>query len=80
MMRKAAHCAAFLLPISSPGMSDNLYSLLAAGFSRARDVVCLELVDGTRYTYADLEAESARYANLLVSLGLPGWAAVDLES
>jgi malonyl-CoA/methylmalonyl-CoA synthetase len=54
-------------------MSDNLYSVLAAGFSRARDAVCLELADGTRYTYADLEAESARYANLLVSLGLkPG--------
>jgi malonyl-CoA/methylmalonyl-CoA synthetase len=54
-------------------MNDNLYSLLAAGFSRARDAVCLELADGTRYTYADLEAESARYANLLVSLGLkPG--------
>jgi malonyl-CoA/methylmalonyl-CoA synthetase len=51
-------------------MSDNLYSLLAAGFSRTRDAACLELADGTRYTYADLDAESARYANLLVSLGL----------
>jgi malonyl-CoA/methylmalonyl-CoA synthetase len=54
-------------------MSDNLYSLLAAGFSRARDAACLELADGTVYTYADLDAESARYANLLGSLGLkPG--------
>ena len=54
-------------------MNDNLYCLLAAGFSRARGAVCLELADGTRYTYADVEAESARYANLLVSLGLmPG--------
>jgi malonyl-CoA/methylmalonyl-CoA synthetase len=54
-------------------MSANLYSFLASGFSRSRDAVCLELEDGTRHTYADLEAESARYANLLVSLGLkPG--------
>jgi malonyl-CoA/methylmalonyl-CoA synthetase len=54
-------------------MSDNLYSVLAAGFARSRDAICLELSDGKRYTYADLEAESARYANLLVSLGLiPG--------
>jgi malonyl-CoA/methylmalonyl-CoA synthetase len=54
-------------------MSENLYSLLAGAFARARDAVCLELADGTRYSYADLEAETARYANLLVSLGLkPG--------
>ena len=35
--------------------------------------MCIELADGKRYTYADLDAQSARYANLLVSLGLkPG--------
>ena len=54
-------------------MSENLYSVLASGFARARDAACMELADGTAYSYADLEAETARYANLLVSLGLkPG--------
>lgn len=54
-------------------MSANLYALLASRFAGARTTVCLELDDGTRYSYADLDAESARYANLLVSLGLrPG--------
>ena len=54
-------------------MAENLYAVLSAAFAGARDAVCLELADGRRYTYADLEAESARYANLLVSLGLkPG--------
>ena len=51
-------------------MSGNLYALLASRFAGARDSVCLQLDDGTRYSYADLDAESARYANLLVSLGL----------
>jgi malonyl-CoA/methylmalonyl-CoA synthetase len=54
-------------------MSHNLYSLLAARFESARDSACLELEDGTTYSYADLDAHTARYANLLVSLGLkPG--------
>jgi malonyl-CoA/methylmalonyl-CoA synthetase len=51
-------------------MSDNLYALLAARFSNARADTCLELEDGSRFTYADLDAESARFANLLASLGL----------
>ena len=54
-------------------MSENLYSVLAGAFSRQPAAVCLEVPGGRSYTYADLEAESARYANLLVSLGLkPG--------
>lgn len=54
-------------------MSGNLYALLASRFAGALDKVCLQLDDGTRYSYADLDAESARYASLLVSLGLkPG--------
>jgi malonyl-CoA/methylmalonyl-CoA synthetase len=54
-------------------LSDNLYSVLAGRFDGARDSVCLELEDGTLHTYADLDGHSARYANLLVSLGLkPG--------
>ena len=51
-------------------MSDNLYALLASRFASARADTCLELEDGTRFTFADLDAESARYANLLASLGL----------
>ncbi len=51
-------------------MSANLYALLASRFAGAPGAGCLELDDGTRYSYADLDAESARYANLLVSLGL----------
>ncbi len=51
-------------------MSENLYARLAARFSSSPGSVCLELEDGTVYTYADLEAETARYANLLGALGL----------
>jgi malonyl-CoA/methylmalonyl-CoA synthetase len=51
-------------------MNQNLYSILAARFSAQPQAVCLELQDGRCYTYADLEAHSARYANLLASLGL----------
>ncbi len=51
-------------------MSKNLYGLVAERFARLPGKVCLELEGGARYSYADLEAETARYANLLVSLGL----------
>ena len=51
-------------------MNANLYAQLASRFARAPEATCLELEDGTRYTYADLETETARYASLLVSLGL----------
>jgi malonyl-CoA/methylmalonyl-CoA synthetase len=54
-------------------MNANLYALLASRFGAAADSLALELADGTRFRYRDVEAESARYANLLVSLGLkPG--------
>ncbi|HYE41323.1 MAG TPA: malonyl-CoA synthase [Ramlibacter sp.] len=54
-------------------MSQNLYALFAERFAGALDKVCLELEDGSTYTYAELDANSARYANLLVSRGLePG--------
>ncbi len=48
----------------------NLYALFAERFAAISGEVCLELEDGRCYTYADLEAESARYANLLARLGL----------
>ncbi len=54
-------------------MNENLYALLASRFSGASSEVCLELADGATYTYADLDAQSARYANLLASAGVrPG--------
>jgi malonyl-CoA/methylmalonyl-CoA synthetase len=54
-------------------MNHNLYAVFAERFAGALDQVCLELEDGTTYTYAQLDAESARYANLLASRGLkPG--------
>ncbi|HWA38327.1 MAG TPA: malonyl-CoA synthase [Burkholderiales bacterium] len=51
-------------------MNENLYALLASRFGATPDSVALELPDGTRYRYSDVEAESARFANLLVDLGL----------
>jgi malonyl-CoA/methylmalonyl-CoA synthetase len=51
-------------------MNDNLYALFASRFSATPDAVAIELEDGTTYRYADLDAESARFANLLGGLGL----------
>lgn len=51
-------------------MTDNFYALLAARFTPHSDAVCIETPSGVRYTFADLEAETARYARLLASLGL----------
>ena len=54
-------------------MNHNLYAVFAERFAGALDQACLELEDGTTYSYAQLDAESARYANLLTSRGLkPG--------
>lgn len=51
-------------------MNENFYGLLASRFSATPDAVALELADGSTITYAELDAGSARYANLLTSLGL----------
>jgi len=51
-------------------MNQNLYALLASRFLAQPEAMCLELEDGRSYSYTDLDAETARYANLLVSLGL----------
>jgi len=55
---------------SMTNVNANLYALLSTRFGSAPDAVCLELEDGSCHTYADLDAESARYANLLTTLGL----------
>ena len=51
-------------------MTDNFYALLAARFASQPDAVCLETPSGARHTFADLDAETARYARLLAGLGL----------
>ena len=51
----------------------NLYALLEAHFPADRSATCLETPDGAVWTYADVEAESARYANLMIEQGVaPG--------
>ena len=51
----------------------NLYALLAARFPADLTATCLETADGAVWTYADVEAESARHANLLAERGVaPG--------
>ena len=54
-------------------MPDNIYSLFARHFPADTGRLFLETGDGRRYSYSDLEAESARHAALLRGLGLqPG--------
>src|SRR5690606_26362032 len=48
----------------------NLYTLLASGFPDDLDGCCIETEDGTRYSWNDVERESAMLAGLLVRLGL----------
>ena len=51
----------------------NLYTLLEARFPPDRTAACLETPDGAVWTYADVEAESARYASLMRERGVtPG--------
>jgi len=51
----------------------NLYTLLRSHFPADLDATCLELADGSRITYAEIDARSGRMAKLLVDLGVdPG--------
>ena len=51
----------------------NLYALLEARSPADRAATCLETPDGTVWTWAEVEAEAARYANLLCERGVaPG--------
>ena len=51
----------------------NLYALLEAHFPADRSAVCLETPNGAVWTFADVEAESARYAGLMRERGVaPG--------
>ena len=51
-------------------MNENIYAILASRFPPDPDAPCLILPNGRQHSYADLERESARYANLLVEAGL----------
>jgi malonyl-CoA/methylmalonyl-CoA synthetase len=51
-------------------MNENLYSLFASRFPRDSGAPCLVLPDGGVVSYADLERETARCANLLAECGL----------
>ncbi len=54
-------------------MSENLFQTLQAGFPADRQGAAIELPDGRRHSYADLEAASGRLARLLRDLGVaPG--------
>ena len=51
----------------------NVYSLLEAHFPSDRSTACVETPDGVVWTWADVEAESARCAHLMVERGVaPG--------
>ena len=51
----------------------NLYALLESRFPADRSAPCLETPDGAVWTYADVDATSGRYANLMAERGIaPG--------
>lgn len=54
-------------------MSANFYALIESRIAAHHTVVALETPTGAHYRFGDVQAESARYAQLLASLGLrPG--------
>ena len=54
-------------------VNENIYSLFRTRFPADRLSPCIELPDGRTISYADLEADSARYARFLTDLGVaPG--------
>jgi len=61
-------------------MNSNIYSVLSSRFMESPAAIAIELPNGTRYTYAELDAEVARYANLLSSYGLQKGDRVALQT
>jgi malonyl-CoA/methylmalonyl-CoA synthetase len=51
-------------------MSDNIYALFESRFPADRSRDLIEVPGGPRYSYADLDATSGRYARLLADLGV----------
>ena len=57
----------------SKSVEENVYTLFRSQFSDRLNRVFLETSDGQAWTYADVDAESGRLANLLINIGLaPG--------
>ncbi|MEY4730725.1 MAG: hypothetical protein RL020_1883 [Pseudomonadota bacterium] len=50
-------------------MNPNIYAIFAERFLRNPAQVCIETETGNAYTYADVESETAKLANLFVSTG-----------
>jgi malonyl-CoA/methylmalonyl-CoA synthetase len=50
-------------------MNANLYALFEARFPTDASAICLKLPEGTSVTYAELAAQTARYAHALRALG-----------
>jgi malonyl-CoA/methylmalonyl-CoA synthetase len=57
----------------------NLYSLLERGFPKDKKVCALETHDGLYYSWSDLEAATAKMANLLKALKLPAGSRVAVQ-
>ena len=51
-------------------MTENLYDLFRQRFPADRAQPFIETVDGTLYSYGDLEAISGRFARTLMALGV----------
>ena len=51
-------------------MNDNLYTLIEQRFPAAQQQTLIETLDDQRYSYADLDKETARYAQLMTQAGL----------
>ena len=60
-------------------ISPNLYHLFATHFPADRSLTAIETPDGTTYSWADLERESARLANLLAGLDLAAGSRVAVQ-
>ena len=51
-------------------MNENLYALIKQRFPADHQQTLIETPDGTYYSYADLDRETARYAQLMIEAGL----------
>jgi malonyl-CoA/methylmalonyl-CoA synthetase len=57
-------------------MNANVYALFASRFANRLEHPCIETETGRIYTYADIEQETARMANVFAALGLEKGARV----
>lgn len=57
----------------------NLYALLESGFPKDKSACAIETHDGLYYSWKDLEAATAKIANLLLALDLPQGSRVAVQ-